>query len=285
MALLYPQEHLDCYNYDHPDNGMVLCYDYPAGSAISLDMPETQIACLLSGNLALSTQNIINQRIEGGRVFLLPSGSNIRVKAETDISILIYSIRSHVQLCDLVPMESLEKPADDEGEHGVATLEISERMGEYFAAFLGCLKDGLRCRHYLEIKTQELFYLFRAYHTREELALFFRPLISGDTLFSDFVLKNYRKVKTIDDFASLSNYSRSGFKSHFKKTFGMSVSKWIRAKKAQDIYHELNSTNKSLQQISKEYDFASVSHMSIFCKEFFGMPPGRIRRANKNSAQ
>ena len=256
------------------------------GTRLSKDIRETELLCVISGKLRLTTQKIKNQVIDSGHIVLLPPNTQVTADVLSDCYLLIYVINKSIQLCDLCPLESLAESMPesvDKMEHSI--LKFNEHTTEYFNAFISCLNEGLKCYHYLELKSQELMFILRGFYTRPELAIFFRPLISNDIGFSDFILKNYRNVKTVEELATLSNYSRSGFKAHFRKTFGTSASSWLREKKARNVYHELNSTNKSLQQISKEYNFSSVSHMSIFCKEYFGMPPGKIRKeAGKKSS-
>lgn len=261
------------------------------GTRLSKEIRETELLCVISGSLKLTTQKTRDEVIESGHILLLPPNTQVTADVLEDSYLLLYVINKPIQLCDLCPLESLaqslpDDPSEDADNSGaLSILKFNRHTAEYFSAFVSCLNEGLKCYHYLELKSQELMFILRGFYTRPELAVFFRPLISNDIGFSDFILKNYRNIKTVEELAKLSNYSRSGFKAHFRKTFGTSASAWLREKKARNVYHELNSTNKSLLQISKEYNFSSVSHMSIFCKEYFGMPPGKIRReAGKKSS-
>ena len=38
------------------------------------------------------------------------------------------------------------------------------------------MEDDIGCKHLQELKLQELFILFRAYYTKEQLAAFFHPI-------------------------------------------------------------------------------------------------------------
>ena len=280
MAVHHVEEHLNCYNYSR-SGGPVEVLETYKGTRLSKDVRETELMCLISGKLKFATQHSREQVIGSGNIILLPPNTRATAEVLQDSYILVYVITKPIQLCDLCPLESLAESLPNAPEQPEASiLKFNDRTSEYFRAFVNCLNEGLKCYHYLELKSQELMFILRGFYTRPELAMFFRPLISNDMGFSDFILKNYRNVKTVEELARLSNYSRSGFKAHFRKTFGTSASAWMRERKARDVYHELNSTSKSLQQISKEYNFSSVSHMSIFCKEYFNMPPGKIRKGS-----
>ncbi len=286
MAVHHIDEHIDCYNYSRskgPVDVMKAC----SGTRLSKDVRVTELLCVVSGRLALTTQRIKDHVIEGGHIVLMPPSTKASVDVLDDSHLMVFMIDKPVQICDHCPLESLSKSlsGEDADPNLPSILKFNSSLEDYFGSFIKIMGEGMKCSHYLELKSRELMFILRGFYTRAELASFFRPLISNDTDFSDFVLKNYRNVKTVEELARLSNYSRSGFKAHFRRTFGVSTVAWLREKKAHNVYHELTSTTKPLMQISKEYNFSSVSHMSIFCREFFGMPPGKIRKeAGKNSS-
>lgn len=273
------EEHLNCYNYSR-NGGPIDILVHSKGTRLSKDIQETELVCIISGVVSITTQKTNNQIIESGHILLMPPNTQVSAEILSDAYILVYIVNKPIQLCDLCPLESLEETTEEiEDQAGsYAVLKFNDRITDYFDTFIKCLNEGLWCYHFLEIKSHELMFMLRAFYDRRELSRFFRPLISNDTAFSDFVIKNYRNVKTVEELAKLSNYSRSGFKAHFRKTFGTSASVWLREKKARNVYHELTTTTKTLQQISGEYNFSSVSHMSIFCKEYFGKPPGKLRK-------
>ncbi len=279
MAIHHIDEHLNCYNYSRSEVPVEVV-KARKGIRLSKDIKETELLCVVSGKLKLTAQSVKERTIEEGHILLLTP--NMRASAEVleDSYLIAFLINKSIQICDCCPLESLSENIPEKAAtfYEFSVLKFDKHIADYFDCLKNCIDEGLKCVHYLDLKFRELMLIMRGFYTREELAVFFRPLISNDTGFSDFIFRNYRKVKTIEELARLSNYSRSGFKAHFRKTFGMSTSAWLREKKAHNIHHELTSGNKSLLDISKEYNFSSVSHMSIFCKDYFGMPPGKIRK-------
>lgn len=285
MTVEHVEEHLNCFNYSR-SGGPVEVLEPRRGTALIKEVTGTEILCIITGKVKISTQKVKNTIIDAGNIILLSPGAYVSIQILNNSYLLSFNITKPIQLCDICPLESLTPDIPLYESDDVTVLPFNLHTQKYFDGFVSCLNEGLKCFNYLEIKSQEFMFILRAFYTRSVLAKFFRPLITTDTGFSDFILKNYRSIKTVEELARMSNYSRSGFKAHFRKTFGTSASNWLREKKARNVYHELNASSKTLQEISDEYNFSSVSHMSIFCKEYFGMPPGKIRRDNgKKSTQ
>jgi len=162
-------------------------------------------------------------------------------------------------------------------------LDINDRISMYIEHFVLCVDDGIRCSYYFETKMKELFFMLRAYYTKEELAGFFSPLVSKDSLFMNLMYKNYRKVKSVQELADISMYSTSGFKKQFNKVFGTSASEWLSDQKAALIFQDLNNPSLNIKEIAYKYDFSSVSSFSSFCLNKFGLPPGKMKKENMNS--
>lgn len=279
MTVEHVEEHLNCFNYSR-SGGPVEVLEPRRSTTVTKEVKGTEILCLIKGKIKISTQKVKNTIVDAGNIVLLSPGSYISIQILNNSYLLKYNITKPIQLCDICPLESLKSDIPSNENDDITVLPFNIQMQEYFDGFVNCLNHGLKCFNYLENKSVEFMFILRGFYTRPVLAKFFKPLITTDTGFSDFILKNYRAVKTVEELARLSNYSRSGFKAHFRKTFGTSASNWLREKKARNVYHELNASSKTLQEISDEYNFSSVSHMSIFCKEYFGIPPGKIRREN-----
>jgi AraC-like DNA-binding protein len=125
---------------------------------------------------------------------------------------------------------------------------------------------------------KELFFLLRAYNTKEDLADFFSPLLTDDMDFYNFVLNNYQSIKTVKELAFLADYSLTGFEKRFKKVFGMSAHQWMKNQLSSSLYHEISCSRKSFTEISDMFGFSSSAHLSNFCKAVFGATPSAIRR-------
>ena len=71
-------------------------------------------------------------------------------------------------------------------------LKMHDRMKKFMDLLACYIGDGVNCIHFHKLKLRELFWLFRFYHPKMELASFFYTVISDDHDFKNRVLKNYR---------------------------------------------------------------------------------------------
>ncbi|WP_163724100.1 AraC family transcriptional regulator [Parabacteroides sp. PM5-20] len=253
---------------------------YPKGHQWEGVLNECDIIFILEGSLHLTYDRFTDRHIPTKKIFLLPPGCHFNAYTEEGVTCLVYRIQDSFRFCDHFSIENLQK---EKIEYDVDEdlLDINEEMELYLSFFMENLDNGLRCVHYLELKTKELFFLFRTYYSKELLAAFCHPLISMDASFSEFVFKNYKSVKTVNEFAALASYSTSGFEKKFKQVFGLSAYQWMKQKKNQQLYHELNATDKPIKLIAEEQGFPSLPQFNDYCKKHFGFPPGKIRKMNR----
>jgi len=277
MKLLYPQEHFACFNYEKGQNARLEILKVPAGKWIIRDLVDTEIIFVIDGRFTLSYSKYVDLDIPKGKILLFPPGSHVEAEVLEDTHIIVCRVRGVVQLCDCLPLEQLHSERNGKKEESFHTLEINNRISSYIENFVDCVNDGLRCSSYFATKMKELFFLLRAYYTKEELAAFFSPLLGKDSQFMNLMYQNYRSVKSVQELANLSLYSPSGFKKQFNKVFGTSASEWLSDQKAALIFQDLNHSSLNLKELADKYDFSSVSSFSNFCQNKFGKPPGKIR--------
>lgn len=276
MKILHPEEHLSCYNYERPERSSIELMRMPRGEEIAKQLTETEIVFILKGEVSISYGTHLDQKIGQGEIILLPQSYHIKARVESDAFVTVMHIRSAIQLCERCTLNRLYEKGRRYDPH-IHTLKINDVLQKYLDNLFFFTEAGLRCSYYSELKIKEFLFILRYFYPKEQLAGFFQPLLSANMGFSDFVFKHYRQVQTVQQFASLSNYSQSGFEKQFKKVFGIAPYKWMKQKKAVHLYHELNCSGKSLKQICTEFNFSSLSQLSDFCKSNFGMPPGKIR--------
>lgn len=279
MRLLNPQEHIYCFNYEKGERPAIEEIEIPEGDKWGIFPIDSKIIFVLSGELVFSFGEFENRVISQGKVMVLPAGNNFEATAKQNTSILIFRIRAKLELCDAYSIEKLKDDFHESDEFkDIGYLDVDERLTGYLVSVTTYIKDGLRCYYLFLIKLKELFFLLRAYYPKDELYHFFYPIISNDTTFSDLVLKNHHKAKTVHELANLVNYSLSGFQKKFKKVFGVPAYQWMNEQRSKSILHEINTNKKSFKEISFEYGFSSPSHFNDFCKINFGDTPGKIRK-------
>lgn len=277
MKILYPQEHFSCYNYDKGQNARLEILKVPAGEWIIRDLVDTEIVFVIDGHFTLSYGKYIDLDIPKGKILFFPPGSHVEAQVLEDTHIIVCRVRGVLQLCDCLPLEQLNREYGTKKEESFHMLHINERINTYIEHFVDCVNDGLRCSSYFSTKMKELFFMLRAYYSKEELAAFFSPLMGKDSQFMNLMYQNYRNVKSVHELADLSLYSPSGFKKQFNKVFGTSASEWLSDQKATLIFQDLNHSSLNIKELADKYDFSSVSSFSNFCLNKFGKTPGKIR--------
>lgn len=280
MELLYPSEHLNCYNYEKGDRPAIDPKHLKAEEKYDIDILENKIIIVRNGYLNFSFGSYLNKPLKTGNMIIVPAGLRFTSKALEDSDILIFRIRTHVELCERFALEQLllEKDDNENLDHHIGILNSNEVITEYVENLIGHITAGLRCFNFYEIKIRELLFLLRGYYPKKELLYFFHPLLSNNLSFSNFILQNYHQVRTVKELAELTNYSLSGFEKHFKKVFGISASQWMRNQRAKVVFHDINNGNKTFKEISYHHGFTSPAHFNDFCKLHFGATPGQIRK-------
>lgn len=276
-------EHQSCANND---DAYINAYKKPIVELLEVekdiiresDPSDFKIIFVIKGLLLISYGRNMDKELGSGHMFLIPPNSKYTIHAIENAEIVIFRLQNKkVVLCERIGLEGLYRlnkaPKED-----FNPLKIKSPISHLIRDVLISLSDGLNCRYYLELKIKEFFYLIGAYYSKLELASFLFPLLSDDTSFSLFVYNNYRKVKTAQDLAALSNYSHSGFIKRFKKTFGMPAYQWMKMQKANCILHDIHYSKKTLKEICDEYDFSTLSQFNNFCKSNFGYPPSQLRK-------
>lgn len=276
MKILHPEDHLTCYNYERQERSSIELMRMPQGEELTKQLTQTEIVFILKGKISISYGAHIDRIVRKGEVILLPQSYHIRGQVKEDALLIVMRVHSAIQLCERCTLNRLYEKGQTY-ESKIHTLPINDMLRKYLDNLTLFVDAGLRCTYYSELKIKEFLFILRYFYPKEQLAGFFSPLLSANMGFSDFVLKHYRDVRTVQEFASLSNYSQSGFEKQFKKVFGIAPYKWMKQKKAMHLYHELNCSGKSLKQICTEFNFSSLSQLSDFCKSNFGLPPGKIR--------
>jgi len=241
---------------------------------------STEIIFVTEGQLFLSYDHLLDQKIGTGKILLLPPGCHFTVRTETCVSILVFRIKEAIRFCGEYSITHV--PCKKHMcENDLYSLDSKPTLENFITFLRDNMERGLRNEEYLKLKAKELLYLLRSYYTSEELGRFFHPLLSPDVQFHQFILRSYREVKTVREFAELSNCSVSNFDKKFKGSFGTSAYQWMQQRKVDLLYHEINMTDKPLRQIAKEQKFLSLPQFSDYCKKHFGYPPGKMRKLAK----
>lgn len=104
------------------------------------------------------------------------------------------------------------------------------------------------------------------------------PHSTKSKAFEDSVLKNYMVAKNVSELTKLCNYDCvRTFTRHFKKSFGKTPYQWMLDRKMEEVHSLVMNSDMTITEISKMYDFKSVSHLVNLFSKRFGVSPRKSR--------
>ncbi|MDD4820920.1 MAG: hypothetical protein PHD21_08820, partial [Flavobacteriales bacterium] len=184
MKLHYVNEHTSCVNYlpNTLKEGFKII-KVSSKEVISKDVTtSTNIIFITEGSAFVSYGDYTPRLFISGDIITIPSNTHLDIKPTKDSEFIICPIDIRAQMCERYSIDSLSQYIST-AKYDFSPIRINERMGEFISLLKNCLSDGLNCIHYNTWKKQEMLLLFRAYYSKEDLALLFYPLLSKNTDF------------------------------------------------------------------------------------------------------
>lgn len=134
-------------------------------------------------------------------------------------------------------------------------------------------------RQLIKNLAQSLFYeLIYAYNSNEAVTLYLKS--SHDTTFQRFLsllFKHYKQEREVSFYAKELSLSSRYFSSIVKESSGSSALQWIIQMVISSAKEELVSTDKSIKEIAREFNFPSQSFFGKYFKQYVGMSPRKYR--------
>ncbi len=282
--LLCTEDHQECFRYEGTNSPSIETSAYPKGYNWERTLLLGEIVIIAEGSVLLSYDHYLNHKVGSGKIMLLPPGCHFRARTEEGVTLFIFRLKDAVRLCENFSVDKLKEVAKDISySNQLNTLDVTENISAFLKPLASNIANGLRCSLFFKQKIDELMILLRAYYLKSELAAFFTPVLSNTSEFTNFVLQNYRKAKTVKELADMYSCSLSCFDKKFRRSFGTAPYKWMQERKISLIYHEINVTGKPIKQIAEEQKFTSLPQFNDYCKKHFGYPPGKMRKMSASS--
>lgn len=279
MTLLCKNEHISCTNYAEEFNKVFTLMEIPEGHTVERRFLNTTfLVILLQGDIEIRYEIDKYFTPQLGYMFLLPKNKQITTFARKATTLLLCSFTNDLKLYSRFSIQQLSHFISESTCQNPYCLKLDIRLQSFFSLLVDCLKEGLGCIHYHQIKRDELFLYLRAGYTKEELALFFYPVLGQNLEFKDFVLMNSRKIFDVKNFALQANMSLSTFNRRFKETFNETAKNWLLLRKQEFVKRDVALSNLSFSEIAEKYKFSSTSYLDTFCKKYFGKTPKEIRK-------
>lgn len=284
MSLLYLEEHIACSGYVSALNTGFQFMTLNQGKQFQYnDEKRVNLLVFLIKGEATVARNGKNYTMKEGNIYLYEALHQVKfsMRAEQDCRLMIHYFDIPLEFCQKLALESLYRYVSekDNDSDEAKFMPIHENISTNFLAPLKHLMDvGARCKHLLELKHQELFFYFRFFYTKQQLAEFFQPLLSPSLDFRQVVMANYRKAVTIKQLAELCYYSETSFKTEFIKNFGETPYAWFSRQRLSAIEAKLMDKNIPFSAIIEEFNFSSPAHFTTYCKKNLGKTPKEWRR-------
>ena len=271
--------HLSCYCYDNKEKPLISPIEIECEETGEFMLPDNEIVFMLKGKVHLKLRNNISGDLHKGQFVFLPAGDHLQYKAMIKSTMLVLRLTESIHLCHNLSVEQLhssmkwkEKPVS------IFPLKVNTRLWHYVRGLMDTWQDGLRCKVYIRSEVAKLLTMLPIYYSRDELFNFFSPILSPDTIFSEFVRMNHLKFRSVKDFASGLNITPQQFTRRFHAVFGEAPYEWMQREKALVIYGEICQSDKPLKEIAADYGFIDQANFNRFCKAYYEMTPGRIRK-------
>ena len=278
-------EHKCCPNFtkNDSDKPILLCNLMKSESMSKIEknnVTVNKLMYVLDGELKIFINDELHI-LKTGNLLLIPSNNDVSIIGEEkDNTFFILSLSNVEHLCHNYSLDILYKEYRHKEEtiDKLYPLTTNKMLTQFFNFLVQIYQDSIHCRFYAENKIGELLFLLRAYYDKEDLYKFFHPILSSDLAFSEFIMSNHIKAKTVTELADIANYSLSGFQKRFKKIFGVTAHTWMRKERLKLIYDDISHSSYTLKDLSIKHDFSTPSHFNDYCKANFGFTPGYIRK-------
>lgn len=231
---------------------------------------------ILRGELLINSNEYPGTTLRDKQFILQAIGSKVELLAMTEVEYIVYWFTEPPLICEDLYKEVLKLSAPPLTYTPLTAIPLLENILNGVACYLK--GQPFPCGKYLKMKGHELVYILTRYYPLPQISSFFYPISSYTESFHYFVMKNYDRVKNVEEFAHLGGYAVTTFRRLFKNMYGVPVYEWILDKKREGILNDLQFTKQRISIISARYGFESLSHFAHFCKDSFGDTPRSLRK-------
>jgi AraC-like DNA-binding protein len=291
MECLYQKEHAGCINYVHPgDEPIIKIINMDKTSSIWEQPGIGRLVILLKGKVKFSYSLYNGMSMSSHRMFFLPVNYGINFFSEEASCLVLIRLDHKIHFCNSFMLEQLTSyiqatKSTKKDLPAPYSLPVKAILRSILHQVKEVSEAGCNCRIYFEKKIEELLLMMRFYYTKEQLAYFFREIISYDTHFAYKVIHNYHRFHTFSELSVFMGLPLQSFERRFRRVFGQSGYKWMNERRRQKIYHAITSRNESFKELSFQFGFSSPATFNDYCKLYLGNTPGKIRIQAKTMNQ
>lgn len=171
---------------------------------------------LIKGEMLVNSREYAGTMLKAGEFMLQPISSKIEMLAMTDVECIYYQFNQPELFCDIRYnriMKETDPPLIP------SPLPIIPELQHFLESARTYLSEKKICRDLLSLKRKELAFILGYFYSDYDLASLVHPLSKYTSSFECFVYQNYKKVKTVEEFAKLGGYSQTTFRRIFDHVF------------------------------------------------------------------
>mgnify|MGYP000768175529 FL=1 len=257
------------------------CYYNKGSERSTIGLEQHVLLFCQKGHIRITSNLFAEEFLCAGEILFVPKGSDYRGVALSDTILLIHCFNNtvcHIENCILSYLYTHKKiNPQNKKNYFYGKLTACNQLSHLMTGVDGYISDQTYESALWSLKHKELIWLLPKYYSKEELQLFFHPMIDEQIPFKSLVLAHYRKAEFTDALAEMCGYGLYTFRRVFKKEFGISPYKWLMMKRAEHIRYKLSLSYIPFCDIIDEFHFSSPAHFCNFCKQFMGDTPSNLR--------
>lgn len=280
------------YVLEYPENGLSAFMDRPEKSTVKptrirlmriekdnrmKDLEQVENACilfLLSGTLWVECRKYGSFRLSAGQCFLFVKGQLDSIETRDGAEL----IRLDFHRCIMISSSDIACKSTARLDHvpeAASVLTINPLIERMLRAVFEVPRLSVN-PVYQDGKLAELFMMIVDLYSEREQAMFFRPIIRPLDDFKAFVVANFRRAKTIDEFAKLVGMSRTVFIKRFRATFNENFGTWRVKQNREMITRAIKNGAHTPGQLMQACGFDCDRTLLRFCKAVFGRTPTEV---------
>jgi AraC-like DNA-binding protein len=178
-----------------------------------------------------------------------------------------------------LPLSNLPPPPNEM----VIPMDINDRIRSSYLSLIPYFNqlDSIP-EEILIIKLKELLYNVFINPKNRLLLSYVNNLADGYTTpIWEIMEANYMYNLKLSDYAQLASKSLSSFKREFEEFYGTTPGKWILEKRLERAKRLIQTSQKTISEITFECGFKNVSHFSRIFKENYKLSPSEFREKNQ----
>ncbi|MDR0430935.1 MAG: AraC family transcriptional regulator [Tannerellaceae bacterium] len=232
---------------------------------------------LLEGEAIFNNIDVIGKNIQSGTFFFIPFSSEMTIEAVSTCKFIIFSFDNFVTIYEQIYFRELS-PFCNQTEQNFEIIRMNPSITYFINDIAKSLELDFDQTEIQQLKHEELICLLSSTYTAEEMASIFYPIAGKSYDFRKLILKNYLKIKNIEDLVQCTGLKRKTFDRQFTNEFNVAPYQWILNQKAKHIKYALSETTDKMSCIMKKYGFSIAPHFTRFCREQFGFSPMELRK-------